>query len=520
MRLATAALVIMLGNVASRLLGIVREQVIAALFGASVRTDVFTVADRIPRSVYDLIIGSMISALVPVFSDYADEADSDAFWRLLNTVLTLLTLVLATVVALLIIFADRVVAVFGYPTNDEAGRLAVQLTRIALPVVVFMGLAGVLTAVLYGRRRFLAPALANASYNAGIIVVALALHDRFDVYSLALGILAGGVAQLAIQLVAFGRPRLRPAIDLRHPAIGRIARLYVPVAMGVGITSIGVAIDSNLARSTGEGNLSAMRFATTLVQFPLGLVATALSNAVLPTLSRQATEAVVTGSAEAEAAFRATLGLGARLAVIAMLPAAVGLTVLRIPVVEVLFQRGQFTPEDTARTALAFVAYSPGLVAAALDQLLIAAFYARKDTLTPNLVAVAGVIAYLIVALPLVGRLGMPALALANSAQIASHTLILWILLQRRSGSLPPGPLASTILKAALATGALAAAVWGAGTVLGGFDPAPPGLTTLLRLAVLLPFGAGVYAGALLLLRVEEARHIVALVKRAVGSRQ
>ncbi|HEX2172385.1 MAG TPA: murein biosynthesis integral membrane protein MurJ [Dehalococcoidia bacterium] len=514
MRLATAALIIMLGNVGSRLLGIVREQVIAALFGLSGATDAFTVADRIPRAVYDLIIGSMITALVPVFSEDADEVDPEAFWRLLNTVLTLLSIVLATVVALLIVFTPQLVAVFGYPTEDAGGELAVRLTRVALPVVFFLGLGGVVTAALYGRRRFVAPALANAGYNGGIIVVALLLHERFDVLSLVLGILAGGLCQLVIQLAALGRFRLRPVIDLRHPAIVRIARLYVPVALGVGITSIGVAIDTNLARGTGEGNISAMRFATTLVQFPLGLVATALSHAILPTLSRQAAE---TASDEGERAFRATLGAGARLAVLAMLPAAVGLLVLRIPVIEILFQRGRFETADTERTAVAFLAYSPGLVAAALDQLLIAAFYARRDTLTPNLVAGAGVIAYLLVALPLVGRIGMPALALANSVQIASHMLILWVLLQRRAGSLPPGPLVPVVVKAVVATALMTATLLGAGSLLGGLAPEPPSLATFLRLALFFVLGVGVYGAALILLRVEEAGRAAVTVRARLG---
>ena len=554
MNLAAAALIIMFGNVASRLLGVAREQVIAGLFGASAATDAFTVADRIPRSVYDLIIGGMISALVPVFSDYADDADPGELWHLLSTVLSLLAIILTAAVLLLVVLAPQVVAIFGYGFTGEVQELTVLLVRVALPVVIFLGLAGVLTAVLYARRRFLAPALASVSYNAGIIAVAWLLHERLGVISLVLGVLAGGLGQLLIQLIAFGPPKYRPAFDLQHPAVKRIARLYVPVGLGVAITSVGVAIDANLASRTGEGSLSAMRFATTLVQFPLGLVATALSFAILPTLSRQvsfelrvpASESspsalhprptgsvpqvgapssdLLTQTSERETgnsdqAFKATLIFGIKLAILGILPAAAGLVMLRYPLIQVLFERGQFDADDTARTALAFLAYSPGLVAAAVDQLLIAAFYARKDTATPNLVAGAGVVVYLIVGLSLIRPLGMAGLALANSAQLIAHMILLWVLLSNRVGGLGVPGLWLTILKAVIATAAMAGAIALAGRQLGGLDPGPTGLTSALYVAVYLALGATVYGLALVVLRVQEAGQVAGLVRDRLARR-
>jgi putative peptidoglycan lipid II flippase len=500
-RIAHAALIIALGNVASRLLGIVREQVIAGLFGATGVTDAFVAASTVPTMVYDLLIGGAISAaLIPVFSEYADERPVD-FGRVGSTVINLAALALTAVVALAIPFAPELITILGVGFAPQIRQQAIDLVRIILPAVLFLGLSGVTTALLYARRQFALPAFVVTVYNLGIIVTALALGGSLGTASLVLGIVIGAFLQIALQAPGLRGFQYSFTVDLRHPGVRRIARLYLPVMAGLAVSQVGVLIDRNLASQTGEGSMSAMRFATTLVQFPLGLVGSAVAFAVLPTLSRHAAASTTAGSG----AYRATLARGISMVLMLIVPASVGLTVLREPLVQLLFQHGAFNAEATARTALAFLCYSPSIPFAAVDQLLIFAFYARQNTVTPVLVGVVGVAVYLVVALTLLPSLGMAGLVLANSAQWIVHALVLLALLWRAIGGLRGYGLGRSTLKVLVAGLAMGLAVLAARPAMGALT-AGGGLAGLaLELAALVGLGLVVFGGVALALRLDEA---------------
>ncbi|MBI2912075.1 MAG: murein biosynthesis integral membrane protein MurJ, partial [Chloroflexi bacterium] len=350
-----AALVLALGNVGSRLLGLVREQVIAALFGASAATDAFTAASRIPTSLYDLLIGGLISAaLIPVFSGYVGRDEEERLWQVASAVLNTIMAAVVVSVALLVVAAPWVVDVYATGFSPGTKEQAVELVRYMLPSLAFMAVTGVLTALHYARRRFILPAVALSLYNLGIILAAVVFHSSLAIGSLVAGVLLGALLQATALWWGLGDLRYMWRAGPLSRDMREVLALYLPVALGLFVSMVGIAIDSNLASRTGEGNLAAMRFATTLVQFPLGLVAFAVSTAVLPILSRQA----------AAPAFVATLGLGLRLVLLAILPAVAGLVALRGAIVQLLFERGAFGAFDTERTALALLAYAPGIAAA------------------------------------------------------------------------------------------------------------------------------------------------------------
>src|SRR5215216_1932574 len=439
-RVVIAATLIAIGNIASRVLGLARESVIAGLFGAGAAVDAFTAASTIPTTLYDLLINGAISAaLVPVFSEYA-EGDERAFWHVASTIINLALLVMTAVVALLIWLAPQVIGVLAGGFRADIRDQATQMVRLLLPAAIFMGLSGLITALLYARQRFLAPAFTASAYNLGIILGAVLLTPLLGPLSLVVGVLAGALFQVLLQLPGLrnldssassgdvGQQRgigYRLVLDLRHPGVRRILRLYAPVSLGIGFSIAGTVLDRNLASGLGEAAISTQRYATTLIQFPLGLVAAAVSFAVLPTLSRQA-------SAGDEQAFRGTLAMGMKVVLLLVLPAAAGLAALATPVVAALFQHGNFTATDTDRTARALLLYLPGLPAAALDQMLLFAFYAHKRTLAPNLVQGAAIGIYALTALTLLAaNLGLSALILGNSAQWIGHALILLVLSRR-----------------------------------------------------------------------------------------
>ena len=536
-RVATAASLVMVGNLASRILGLVRDQTIAALFGSSAQASIFVVVSRVPTMVYDLLIGgAMTAALVPVFSEYARDGESpgadkrrDRLAGALGATVGAAALVLLPAVVLLIVAAPQVIAFMGEGFAPEMQDLGMRLVRLAMPSVALLGIASVLMAAHYARERFVRPSFATALYNVGIIAGALLLTPFFGLGGLVLGLLAGAALQCAAQSPALRGVRWRALINFRHPALRRIVRLYAPVAGSLVVSAGITSLDARLASQTGTGSLAAMRYATTLVQFPLGLVATALSFATLPVLSKQAAALVAwrragksdglpAGTSEPPpdlAAYQATLALTLRLALLFITPLTVALLVLHQPVVRLVFERGAFTAASTDITALALLFYAPQLPFVAIDQVLIAAFYALQNTRTPVLVGVVTAGLYVVVALALVDEWGMPALVFANTVQNSAHGIILAVLLWRVVGGLRD----SGLSRAALRIGVAAAAM--AGTLL-ALDRAVLTPTAWLPVPLwgLLLVGAGgigliVYAGALWLLGAEDVRQVAAIGRRA-----
>ncbi|MEO7912168.1 MAG: murein biosynthesis integral membrane protein MurJ [Roseiflexaceae bacterium] len=515
-RVVIAATLIAIGNIASRVLGLARESVIAGLFGAGAAVDAFTAASTIPTTLYDLLINGAISAaLVPVFSEYA-EGDEREFWHVASTIINLALLVMAAVVALLIWLAPQVIGLLAGGFHADIRDQATQMVRLLLPAAIFMGLSGLITALLYARQRFLLPAFTASAYNLGIILGAALLTPLLGPLSLVVGVLAGALFQVLLQLPGLrnperknGDPAYHLVLDLRHPGVRRILRLYAPVSLGIGFSIAGTVLDRNLASGLGEAAISHQRYATTLIQFPLGLVAAAVSFAVLPTLSRQA-------SAGDDDAFRTTLAMGMKVVLLLVLPAAAGLAALATPVVAALFQHGNFTAADTDTTARALLLYLPGLPAAALDQMLLFAFYAHKRTLAPNLVQGAAVGIYALTALSLLrgANLGLSALILGNSAQWVGHALIL-LLLSRGLVHLRGLRLGEAFWKSVLASLAMGGAAWGLALglrVLGAGG-------ALVQLLVAGGVSALLYFGLCALLHVEALDFFIAVVRRRLGAK-
>jgi putative peptidoglycan lipid II flippase len=416
--------------------------------------------------------------------------------------------VLAAVVLLLEALAPQVAWLLGGGFSPELQAALATMIRIIAPAVLFFGLSGIITGLLYTLKRFTYPAFGAAVFNLGTVIVVPLLSGRLDVYSLAVGVVLGSVMQLLIQVPDLRDVRFRISFDLSHPALRHILHLYWPIALGLIISNLQIMIDRRLASATGPSSIAWMSRATRLIQMPHGLVAVAISLAVLPTLSRYSAQNDIDG-------FRDTLGLGLRLVLVLILPAAFGLLMLAQPIVALLFEHGRFTAYDTYWTAWALRYYLLGLVFAAVDWPLNYAFYARQDTLTPALVGMFSVGVYLAVALPLMQPLGFLGLVLADSAKHLSHALVMLILTHRRIGSLGELGLAPTGLKTLLASGvvvlvmfaALRGINWAIGS--GGL------LAGLLTVVLVGGLGAIAYLAAASLLNIEE----VGLLRRLVRER-
>lgn len=511
-RIARAALVLMAGTVLSRVLGLGREVVIADLFGVGADVDAFTIANHVATIVYDLLIaGTVSAALVPVFSEYTSEGQRPEFGRVVSTVLTVAAIFLVGAVLVLELFAQPLSAYMGAGAAPETRSLALQMTQWVLPGVFFMGLSGVVMAAHYALGRFVYPAFTSAMFNAAIIFCAFTLAGLLGVKSLAIGMVIGAFAMLALQAPGLRDVPLRLSLDLRHPAVRKIFRLYAPVGLSVVVSSAALVIDRNLASQTGEGSISAMRYATTLIQFAMGFVASAISLAALPSLSQHF-------SRGDSAAYKKTLASGLRMVWVMSLPAAAGLLALAVPVVGLIFRHGAFNTENQSLTGLALLFYIPGLPFGAVDQVLIFAFYARKNTLTPVLVGIAAIGVYLITALSTLGSMGMAGLVLANSAQLAFHAIVTGILLWRalqKEGGLRGYGIGETALKVLGAAAAMAGVAYGTWRFL--VDILGIEATNLATEAILLGvpalLGGGLYVALVWLMRLPEVELIAGKIK-------
>ncbi|MFC1959195.1 murein biosynthesis integral membrane protein MurJ [Chloroflexota bacterium] len=472
MSVARATGVVALGNIVSRVLGLGRMMLLSDLFGAGIAVDAFNVAVIVPKTLFDLLIGGHVnSALVPVLSEYAMQKDRNVLWQLVNMLLGMVIVILALLVLVLELLAPQVVSLIAGNAVPEIQELATNLLRITTPALMFLSVFAVLSGLLYALRRFTLPAFAGALFNASIVIVTLLFAPTLGITAMAVGWLVGAFVQMSAQLLGLRDARLRPTLRRvwAEPGVRRIVLLYIPVMFSLIIDTMVIRLVSyRLAAQVGPASISYMEFATTLIQFPHGLVATAISIAILPTLSRQA----VLISTDGAGVYKDTLGRGLRLAIVLIIPATIGLFVIAPALVGLLFEHGSFTTIDTAYTALALRLYLFGLPFAAVDLLLVFAFYSQQDTLTPALIGVISLVAYMAVALSLMPRFGLFSLMIADSIKHMLHASIAAWLLSRRIGGLKGQQITVTTGKTLAAALVMGVAVYFAQVILLGVAPA------------------------------------------------
>jgi putative peptidoglycan lipid II flippase len=527
--IARATVIIAIGNLVSRALGLIRETVKADLFGATGMVSALEAATIIPTALYNLLIGGVISStLVPVFSEYTPKGRRDDLWFLASSLMTWATIVLSVLVILTELTASWVVKLPSGGLATEFLQVGARLLQISMPAVIFMTLSGILTGLLYSLKRFTLPAFTAVAVNACIVGAALLFGRHWGVRSMAVGLLVGSVAQMLLQLLGLRDAHLRPVFNLRHPGLRRIGKLYVPLMFSLVIGEVAAILSFNLASRTGEEGVAWMRFAAQLIQLPLGLVATAVSFAILPTLSQQARNTLTHSTDNLEPTevelnskrrnepFLTTLAQGIKMVLVLIIPATVGLYVLARPVVALVFEHGDFDAYDTLHTYQALRFALLGLVFAAIDWPLNFAFYAQQDTLTPALVGLVAVGIYIVAALTptLFGPLTLNALIFANSVQWASHALIMVWLLNRRIGSLYGYGLFRLLSKVLIASVGMGAVTWFVAERLAK-PVAPSGvIDEIVPVGGAAVIGFAVYVVLMTLLRADSGTLMAGLLKR------
>ncbi len=450
-RVVRAAGVVGFYTLLSRIMGLVRDVVIAYFFEAKGAADAWVVAFKLPNTFRRLFgEGSLTASFIPVYTESLSKDPKEESDKIAHISMTLSVILLIILSISGIILAPQLIRIIapGYLGASGKFSLTVSLTKWMFPYIFFIGLVALCMGILNSLRHFTAPALAPVLLNLSLILSTLLLHNYFaqPVYALALGVLIGGIAQLALQIPFLYRVGVKPRIKFAffHPAIGRISRLMVPAILGLAVYQINTLVSTYFASRLPGGN-TYLYFADRLIQFPLGIFAIAIATAALPSLSRLAADNRMEELMD-------TLNFSLRLAFFVAIPAMIGLIILRVPILNVLFQRGKFDFLTVRMTAQAVLFFALGLWAFSGVRIIVSAFYSLKDMKTPVYVAIVALLANVILCQLLVGPLAHGGLALAISISSVINMILLLLILRRRFGRIGTGKILGSIFKAVLSS--------------------------------------------------------------------
>lgn len=509
--LARAGLIVSAAFLASRLLGYVRTVVIVNTFHVpDPSLDAFFAAFRIPDLVFQLVAaGALSSALIPIVSGLLATDEERRAWRVASTVANLLMIGLAVLGVIVLVAAPTIVRAITPGFTEAQLEETTRLTRIMILSPVFLAFGSLATSLLNAGGRFAAAALAPVTYNLAIIGAVLLLKPSMGVDGLAVGVVAGSLCHLLIQIrpLAVMGFRYEPVLDLADRQARRALALMAPRAIGLGASQITFVVVTSLASTLGAGAITSFNVAFTLLQIPIGVIGVPLGVVVFPSLSREA-------AIGREHEFSDLLTKALRLLLYVMIPIGALAAIVRLQTIEVLFGAGgHYSPGALTQTADTFLLFLVGLAAHALIAVLARAFYARQDTITPVLAAILAVVINSTLAAILVGPLDLPGIALAIAVAAWIEAIVLIVILGRRIGPFEPmaivGLGAVSVIATAIAGGAGLLTLPALAAALG---PTPGLLATLGEIAAVTVVFAAVYALASLALRIPELPSIVGLM--------
>lgn len=443
----------------SRILGLIREQVFAGLFGAGFAYDSFVVAFRIPNLLRDLFgEGALSAAFVTVFSAYGTQRSPEETWKLASNVLNFILVLLSILVLLGICYAGFIVSLLApdFSLIDGKSELTEKLTRIMLPFLVFISLSAVVMGILNTKGRFFMPAMASSFFNLGSIVggtilaFTLPRYGQPAIVGMAIGTLIGGLLQLGCQIPSLLRTgfRYRPILNVSDPGLRQVLKLMIPATIGLSATQINLFINTNFAASCVEGSVSWLYYAFRLVQLPIGIFGVALSIAMLPVLAKQAARKNIEE-------MKKTMVSSLTMVFALTIPATAGLIILSEPIIRLIFEHGAFTPRDTLATAQTLSLYAIGLFAYSANKILVPAFYALDKTRYPVIASFMAIGFNVMIVTSTIDQFGHLAIALSTSCTMLINFIFLVAVLYKSLNGFSLLHLLSGLVKISVATSAL-----------------------------------------------------------------
>jgi putative peptidoglycan lipid II flippase len=517
-RVARAAGVVGAATMLSRVFGFIRDMVVAGFFGAGMATDAFFVAFRIPNLLRRLLgEGSLTVSFVPVFTDYLKKKSQKDAYELANVAFTALSSILVIVTLAGILFSPFIVTAMapGFVKSPVKYDLAVFLNRLMFPYIFFISLVALCMGILNSLRHFAAPALSPVVLNIAMILATLTLKGLFNepIIALAIGVLIGGVLQLAMQwpfLIRMG-VRLKPDFRFNHPGLRQVGKLMIPTFIGSAVYQINIFIGTILASLLPGGSVSFLYYADRLVELPLGVFAIAVGTASLPSFSEQ----VSTGDFEN---LKKTVSFSLRLILFITVPATVALIALRVPIISVLFQRGAFDSQSTLLTAQALLCYAVGLWAFSTIRVIDSAFFSIQDRKSPLKAAFISLFVNVVCSVILMFPLKHGGLALATSIASAVNVIILAVILKKKIGIFLDGEFYHSLFRTVFAS----LMMWGTLILIGFLMPWENAASFHVRisfLSVSIILGMAVFIAVSFFAKNPEMMMLTGAVKRRIRYR-
>ncbi len=502
----------------SRVLGLVREMLFAGLFGTGLM-GLFTIAFRAPNLLRDLFAeGALSTAFITVFSQKIEKEGDQSAWALASKMMTLATVFMSLLTILGVIFSGPLIGLLAPGFAAEDRQMTILLTQIMFPFILLVSLAALVMGMLNARNVFGMPAMASSFFNIGSIAGGALFGWLIDpqfgekaLIGLALGTLVGGLLQLIVQLPSLRKVgfSFRPDFLWRDPGIRRILILMVPSVIAASAVQVNVMVNSGFASFIGKEAVSWLSFAFRLMQLPLGVFGVAVATITLPVVSRIAAQ-------KDTAEFGPTLGRAMRLAVFLTLPSAVGLYFLAGPIIGLIYERGEFHANDTLQTSFALQYYAMGLVAYSCIKVLSPAFYAIDRKWTPMFVSFGAILLNFGLNYLFIFHLGLEqrGLALATAIAATVNFLTLYVLMSGPAKTLHTGRLLGTLLRCGIASAAVGGVCLLGLMFFGSWLASPIFWQKVLSLLAVITAAALAYVAACFLLRVDEVRDAVAIVRR------
>ncbi|MCM8783626.1 MAG: murein biosynthesis integral membrane protein MurJ [Candidatus Omnitrophica bacterium] len=452
-KLANSAVIIGIGTAISRFLGLIRDIIIARVFGTSILADSFFVAFRIPNLLRDFVgEGATNSAFVPVFSEYLVRKEFNEYQRLVNALFKIAVLILLTVSILGIIFSPFIVSIIapGFKLTLNKYQITVSLTRIIFPYIFFIGLTSFFMGILHSHQLFASSAFSPCMLNLALIMGAVWWVKYIGVYGLAWAVILGGILQVLIQIPSLKRTNFKFKLKdcFKHPGVNKIGKLLLPRVLGSGVYQINLFVDTilaSLSKIVGEGGVSALYYSNRLVQLPLAIFGISVAQAALPTMAIESQENNFDKLSQ-------TILFSLRNVFFITLPSAVGLIALSVPITRILFQRGEFGIYSTQITSSALLFYSLGLFAYVGIKILVSAFYSLQDTFTPVKISSLSLLINIILNVILMFPLKVSGLALATALSASFNFSLLFKHLRKRIASLEAKDLLFSSMRILLAS--------------------------------------------------------------------
>jgi putative peptidoglycan lipid II flippase len=517
--LARSAGIVSVATTMSRILGLVREQVLLVFFGAGNSLDAFNVAFRLPNLVRDLFAeGAMSAAFVPTFTRELRNNGKEAAWELGNLVISGLLVVTGIVSLLGILFAGPLTHWIAQSYASQPGKLELTtlLTQIMFPFLTLVAVAVAGMGMLNALRWFFIPALSPAMFNIATIlsvflIVPVATRLGWNpMVGLAIGTLLGGAAQAALQWPALRKEgfRFRFQLKPRDPRLREVLSLMLPGTLGLAGVQINQLVNMWLATSQGTGKVTYLQFAFRLIYLPIGLFGVSIATASLPTIARRAAE-------EDRPGIRSAVSQGLRMMLMLNVPATFGLVALATPIIELLVEYGKVTPDATHGMAVALLCYAPGLVGYSAVKLLSPTFYSLRDSRTPVLVSLLSIAVNVTLNLTLVRVMGFGGLALGTGLAALVNATMLFVLLRKRLDGIEGQRIATALSKILVASIVMAAVAWGAEHWLSIVWPGHHLVRRAVRVGLAVGAGVGTLVLMARLLRLQEfERALDSVLKR------